>query len=60
MALVDRGTMADSLDLLCQVIYAASVLAANSVLRSLFGFAFPLFVSEMFKYAFQACLAKQS
>lgn len=34
---------------LSKVIYAASVLAANSVLRSLFGFAFPLFTSEMFK-----------
>jgi hypothetical protein len=32
-----------------QVIYAASVLAANSVLRSLFGFAFPLFVTQMYK-----------
>ncbi|RDW83403.1 MFS general substrate transporter-56 [Coleophoma crateriformis] len=30
------------------VIYAASVLAANSVLRSLFGFAFPLFTSYMY------------
>jgi hypothetical protein len=28
-------------------IYAASVLAANSVLRSLFGAAFPLFTSYM-------------
>lgn len=30
------------------VIYAASVLAANSVLRSLFGAAFPLFTTYMF------------
>ncbi|KAI1861010.1 hypothetical protein JX265_009629 [Neoarthrinium moseri] len=31
------------------VIYAASVLAANSVLRSLFGAAFPLFTTNMYK-----------
>ncbi|KAI1773678.1 MFS general substrate transporter [Hypoxylon cercidicola] len=31
------------------VIYAASVLAANSVLRSLFGAAFPLFTTAMFE-----------
>lgn len=31
------------------VIYAASVLAANSVLRSLFGTAFPLFTTYMFE-----------
>jgi len=30
-------------------VYAASVLAANSVLRSLFGFAFPLFTTYMFQ-----------
>ncbi|KAK8865607.1 hypothetical protein IAR55_000751 [Kwoniella newhampshirensis] len=30
-------------------IYAASVLAANSVLRSLFGAAFPLFTTQMFE-----------
>ena len=30
-------------------IFAASVLAANSVLRSLFGFAFPLFTQYMYK-----------
>ncbi|KAJ6045229.1 uncharacterized protein N7446_003431 [Penicillium canescens] len=30
-------------------IFAASVLAANSLLRSMFGFAFPLFTSYMFK-----------
>lgn len=30
------------------VIYSASVLAANSVLRSLFGFAFPLFTTYMY------------
>jgi len=29
-------------------IFAASVLAANSVLRSLFGFAFPLFTTQMY------------
>jgi len=31
------------------VIYAASVLAANSVLRSLFGAAFPLFTTYMYQ-----------
>ncbi|KUJ21872.1 MFS general substrate transporter [Mollisia scopiformis] len=31
------------------VVYAASVLAANSVLRSLFGTAFPLFTTQMYK-----------
>ncbi|EST09673.1 Major facilitator superfamily [Kalmanozyma brasiliensis GHG001] len=30
------------------LVYAASVLAANSVIRSLFGFAFPLFTSNMY------------
>ena len=30
-------------------IYAASVLAANSVLRSMFGFAFPLFTNYMYQ-----------
>jgi hypothetical protein len=30
-------------------IFAASVLAANSVLRSLFGFAFPLFTQYMYQ-----------
>ena len=30
-------------------IFAASVLAANSLLRSLFGFAFPLFTTQMFE-----------
>jgi hypothetical protein len=30
------------------LIYAASVLAANSVLRSLFGAAFPLFTTQMY------------
>jgi hypothetical protein len=30
------------------VVYAASVLAANSVLRSLFGTAFPLFATRMY------------
>lgn len=29
-------------------IYAASVLAANSVLRCIFGFAFPLFTTQMY------------
>lgn len=33
----------------CYLIYAASVLAANSVLRSLLGFAFPLFTRQMFQ-----------
>ncbi|KAL1852264.1 hypothetical protein Plec18170_005989 [Paecilomyces lecythidis] len=32
----------------CYVIYAASALAANAVLRSLFGFAFPLFTQQMY------------
>ncbi|KAJ4161601.1 uncharacterized protein LMH87_007632 [Akanthomyces muscarius] len=32
------------------IVYAASVLAANSVLRSLFGAAFPLFTSHMYKH----------
>ena len=31
------------------VIYAASVLAANSLLRSLFGAAFPLFTTQMYE-----------
>ncbi|KIW35707.1 uncharacterized protein PV07_02391 [Cladophialophora immunda] len=31
------------------VVYAASVLAANSVLRSLFGTAFPLFTTQMYE-----------
>lgn len=31
------------------VIYAASVLAANAVIRSLFGAAFPLFTTDMYK-----------
>lgn len=31
------------------LIYAASVLAANSVLRSLFGAAFPLFTTQMYE-----------
>lgn len=31
------------------VVYAASVLAANSVLRSLFGTAFPLFTTRMYE-----------
>lgn len=32
----------------CYVVYAASALAANAVLRSLFGFAFPLFTQQMY------------
>ena len=36
--------------ILCiDVIYAASVLAANSMLRSLFGTAFPLFTTRMYQ-----------
>lgn len=31
------------------VIYAASVMAANSLLRSLFGTAFPLFTTQMYE-----------
>ena len=31
------------------VVYAASVLAANSLLRSLFGAAFPLFTTQMYE-----------
>jgi len=31
------------------VVYAASVLAANSVLRSLFGTAFPLFTTQIYE-----------
>jgi hypothetical protein len=31
------------------VVYAASVLAANSMLRSLFGAAFPLFTTQMYE-----------
>ncbi|PMD34299.1 MFS general substrate transporter [Hyaloscypha variabilis F] len=33
----------------CYVVYAASVLAANSLLRSLFGAAFPLFTTQMYE-----------
>jgi MFS family permease len=40
------------------VIYAASVLAANSVLRSLFGAAFPLFTTC--KHPFPTCLSEPS
>jgi hypothetical protein len=36
-------------DLCTDVVYAASVLAANSVLRSLFGTAFPLFTTQMYE-----------
>jgi hypothetical protein len=36
-------------NLCIDVVYAASVLAANSVLRSLFGTAFPLFTTRMYK-----------
>jgi hypothetical protein len=37
------------LTLYTDVIYAASVLAANSVIRSLFGTAFPLFTTRMYQ-----------
>ncbi|KIW19091.1 hypothetical protein PV08_03383 [Exophiala spinifera] len=46
MVLVFLGGMNYLID--AYTIYAASVLAANSVLRSLFGAAFPLFTSQMF------------
>eukprot|EP00906_Rhabdomonas_costata_P025187 RCo036078 len=46
MVLIFLGLM----NYLCDsyLIYAASVLAANSVIRSLFGFAFPLFTPNMY------------
>lgn len=46
MVLVFLGVMNYLID--AYTIYAASVLAANSVLRSLFGFAFPLFTKDMY------------
>ncbi|KAK6386913.1 uncharacterized protein PV06_07869 [Exophiala oligosperma] len=46
MVLVFLGCMNYLID--AYTIYAASVLAANSVLRSLFGAAFPLFTSQMY------------
>ena len=33
----------------CYLVFAASTLAANSVLRSLFGAAFPLFTTPMLR-----------
>ena len=47
MVLVFLGVMNYLID--AYTIFAASVLAANSVLRSLFGFAFPLFTSQMYE-----------
>ena len=44
-----RIALAKKLTQPSDVIYAASVLAANSVLRSLFGAIFPLFTSYMYK-----------
>jgi len=46
MILVFLGVMNYLID--AYTIYAASALAANSVLRSLFGMAFPLFTSYMY------------
>ncbi|GAB7361118.1 hypothetical protein MBLNU230_g1153t1 [Neophaeotheca triangularis] len=46
MVLVFLGIMNYLID--AYTIYAASVLAANSVLRSLLGFAFPLFTGKMY------------
>lgn len=47
MVLVFLGVMNYLID--AYTIYAASVLAANSVLRSLLGAAFPLFTTQMYK-----------
>jgi hypothetical protein len=47
MVLVFLGVMNYLID--AYTIFAASVLAANSVLRSLFGFAFPLFTRQMYE-----------
>lgn len=47
MILVFLGVMNYLID--AYTIYAASALAANSVLRSLFGMAFPLFTSYMYR-----------
>lgn len=46
MVLVFLGVMNYLID--AYTIFAASVLAANAVLRSLFGFAFPLFTTQMY------------
>ena len=46
MVLVFLGVMNYLID--AYTIFAASVLAANAVLRSMFGFAFPLFTSQMY------------
>ena len=46
MVLVFLGMMNYLID--AYTIFAASVLAANAVLRSLFGFAFPLFTTQMY------------
>ncbi|KAK4893303.1 MFS siderochrome iron transporter 1, partial [Elasticomyces elasticus] len=46
MVLVFLGIMNYLID--SYTIFAASVLAANSVLRSLFGFAFPLFTTQLY------------
>lgn len=46
MVLVFLGIMNYLID--SYTIFAASVLAANAVLRSLFGFAFPLFTTQMY------------
>ena len=43
-----RLPLPDELLLDSYTIYAASVLAANSILRSLFGAAFPLFTTQMY------------
>lgn len=47
MVIIFLSTMGYLVD--AYTIYAASVLAANSVLRSLFGAAFPLFTSKMYE-----------
>lgn len=47
MVLVFLGVMNYLID--AYTIFAASVLAANAVLRSLFGFAFPLFTTQMYQ-----------
>lgn len=46
MVLIFLGIMNYLID--SYTIFAASVLAANSVLRSLFGAAFPLFTTQMY------------
>ncbi|GAC73259.1 synaptic vesicle transporter SVOP and related transporters [Moesziomyces antarcticus T-34] len=47
MVLIFLSTMSYLTD--AYLIYAASVLASNSVIRSLFGFAFPLFTTDMYQ-----------